>query len=94
MTIKENLLKYFHWKHLSKIICIFGCFYHMSYICNQYLCYETITDVRYERDTHLSLPAITVCKKKRFVTNNYYKQFYDNINNTKFKYITNDYLTW
>ena len=57
--------------YLAKIICLFGCFYHLFEISEIYFSYETSTNVRHDSGTRIELPGITACyNKKHQVENN------------------------
>src|ERR1700712_4841696 len=49
---------------ISKIVCLFGCVYQSYKISELYFRYETTTNVRYEKENQIDLPAITMCYGK------------------------------
>jgi hypothetical protein len=53
-----------------KLFCLFGCLYQISKITKIYISYETTTEVKYETESIISLPAITFCTFKGFFIDN------------------------
>ena len=52
------------------IVCVFICFYQILQISEMYFAYKTITFVKYENISKISLPAITLCFEKHEVLRN------------------------
>jgi hypothetical protein len=52
--------------YIFKLFCLFGCLFQVSKLIRIYLSYETITEAKYETETIISLPAITLCASKAY----------------------------
>src|SRR5882672_3415464 len=72
-------MKYFS-QIFYQIICLIGCMYQTYKISELYFGYQTTTDVKYELEATVTLPAITLCMNKAsalkqdFIQNYYQKK--------------------
>jgi hypothetical protein len=65
--------------YIFKLFCLFGCLFQVSKIIKFYLSYETITEAKYETETIISLPAITLCASKSlFIKEEFYLKYFPN----------------
>ena len=51
-------------RSLYSIVCLIGCIYQSFKLSQIYFTYETSTNVKYESESYVELPAITICYKK------------------------------
>jgi len=69
------MIKYFLFRYIFTLFCLIGCLTQVYWVCEIYFSYQTTTDVRYENEAIISLPAITLCTKKIFfIREEYLKQ--------------------
>lgn len=76
MFSKNTIFKIF-----SNLFCLFGCIYQLYKINALYFSNETITNVKYEFEEKLSLPAITLCFRKNKCFKEEIRKNFDNISN-------------
>ena len=66
--------KYF--KVVIYMLCSIGCVIQITQISEIYFSYETTTDVKYEDEDPIQLPALTICGPKMYFVNElYYTKF-------------------
>ena len=72
----EKLLKFSFFS-----LCFGLCLYQMWRICEMYFSYKTIITIGFENQFVISLPAITLCfRKKNMIKGEYLKTFQDQLN--------------
>jgi hypothetical protein len=77
--------KYFN--KIFALFCIFGCLYQIHEISVIYFKYETRTDVKYENEKIIPLPAITFCSiKSYFIKENIYNKIIKNTTEDKYSH--------
>jgi len=59
-------------RYLFITICLIGCILQIHEISLIYFKYETTTDVRYENEVNISLPAVSICFYKSYLIRNEY----------------------
>ncbi len=65
--------------YIFAVICLTGCLLQIYKISDIYFSYETTTDVRYYKESIISLPAVTICARKYyFASENVLKLIFNN----------------
>jgi hypothetical protein len=66
-------------RYIFVAICLSGCLLQIYKISEIYFLYQTTTDVRYDKETNISLPALTICIfKLQFIKPEYSSQLFPN----------------
>ena len=82
LKIKFNLI--------SKLLCLVGCVYQAVNISKLYFSYKTTTNVRYERNSNIELPGISICTPKSLM----FKEEQDDINQIDQNSTTGQMFSW
>jgi hypothetical protein len=71
-------------RYIFAAICLIGCSFQIYRIIAIYILYETTTDVRFNNEVIISLPALTICASKHyFVREEILKNIFNNGSNEK-----------